>query len=231
MEIANDHRRLHLWSSNVNTAAHTILPPSPRAHDLYPYSSKEDVVDAVIASSYVPCIAKSNVAMLYRGRAWIDAAAATSLDYVCDSLAAPTGGECVQVVAMQVGPGSPNASTVACPPESKATTPRTGPLYPEAPVSQWALPLNCSVYQAFPGDFWLAYPEIKAGTICPGWCVFFSFHFLSPLFSLLLSPTQPPPPPSRPRSHLAPYTSSTNPAAPRFRTTSASGAASASSPS
>ena len=165
-EVANRNRRLHLWSSNVDPTKPTILPPSARAHDLYPYSSKVDVVDAVIASSYVPCILGSNTALQYRDRAWIDAAASTSLDYVCDSLQASHGDKCVQVVAVQVGKGSPNAT---CPSPEQPTTANTGPLYPLLPVDQWTLPLNCSVYHAYE-DFKLVFPPLTPDTICPGWC-------------------------------------------------------------
>ena len=167
-ELANNNSRLHVWASNVDPTASTILPPSPLAHDLYPYTSKLDVADAVIASSYVPCNLGPQPAGLFRGRGWIDGGASTSMDDVCASLKA-MGEQCAKVIALQVGPGSPNPSNAGCPPPDAPTTPRTGPLYPLLPVANWTLPLNCTAYPAY-SDFQLVFPPVTAETICAGWC-------------------------------------------------------------
>ena len=124
-------------------------------------------MDAVVASSYGPCVLGPDNADLFRGRAWIDAAASTSMENVCDSLDA-RGTKCVQVVAVQVGKGSPNDTFDGCT-KPQRTTANTGPLYPLLPVDEWTLPLNCSVYYGA-DDFKLVPSVITSETICPGWC-------------------------------------------------------------
>ena len=167
-ELANRNARLHVWASNVDPAVASVLPPVPRAHDLYPYTSKADVVESVIASSFASCYLAPTVADVFRERAWIDAAFATSMDYVCDSMGASRDA-CVKVIAVNVGPGSPNSSYVGCPPAYGTVAPNTGPLYPLLPLANWTLPLNCSVYNPS-YDMPYVIPDATPDTICPGWC-------------------------------------------------------------
>lgn len=166
-ELANENSRLHLWASQVDPRQGTILPPSPRAHDLYPYTSRLDLAQAATASSYVPCSIGVKVADYYRESAWIDAGAATALDYLCESFQ-PSAAQCIPVIAVVVGPGSPDQSFDTCDPP-KLNPANKGPYYPTVPLANWTLPTNCSLYPtAYTQDFGVVREEITPSAICPG---------------------------------------------------------------
>jgi hypothetical protein len=185
-DLANENSRLHIWASQLDPNATTILPPSPRAHDLFPYTSRADLARATTASSYVPCSGIGvRTADYFRGGAWIDAGAATSLDYLCASFQ-PSSAKCIPVIAVVVGPGSPDPDYDTCTPP-QLNPANTGAYYPTVPIADWSLPTNCSVYDAL-SDFKVVRESLSPDAICPGcrtdlpytqceWYEFIAFKF------------------------------------------------------
>ena len=178
---ANKGERLHVFASQVNPARASIAPPSPASFDLgaptFPrgYASKADLVDAAVASTYVPCTVGGQVATLLRGKAWIDGGAGTPLEALCEAMGAAAGPACVHIIAVTLGPlGDPS-----CRPPLRAAGPAAPgaypgyPAYPPAPASP-ALKLSCEAYKAANGgrgaysDFAPMQVPLVPGAICPG---------------------------------------------------------------
>lgn len=167
--------KLHVFASQVSPASPSLLSPPPLWFDLgaWPggYGDKGDLIDATVASAYVPCAVGGASATPYKDHLWIDGGAAASLDNLCGAISGSA--PCVEVVAVAVGPLA--AATCSPPPAPEGSNNAgTYPGYPTyGGASTAALPLDCGAYKLLNGrsateDFHPLKVVAPPGAICPG---------------------------------------------------------------
>ena len=150
--------KVFFWAAEINPADPTEA--DSRARSLAPYSSKADLIEALSATSYVPCGIGANPYKVFRGKPFIDGGYATAIPWECPpQVAGQPERRCVTVAVSQVGPLA-QGSLADCP--RNFSQPRTGPAYEMVKDADWALPKTCEGFKT---------PDLvqaKGAEICPG---------------------------------------------------------------
>jgi hypothetical protein len=150
--------KVFFWAAEINPADPTEV--DNRARLLAPYADKADLVDALSATSYVPCGIGANPYKLFRGRPYVDGGYATAIPWECPpQVEGEPERRCVTVAVSQVGPLA-RGSLADCP--RNFSQPRTGPVYETVEAADWALPRTCEGFKT---------PDLvqaKGAEICPG---------------------------------------------------------------
>ena len=150
--------KVFYWAAEINPADPTEV--DNRARVLAPYSSKQDLIDAMSATCYVPCGIGANPYKLFRGKAYIDGGYATAIPWECPpQIPGQPAKRCVTVAVSQVGPLS-KGSLAECP--RNFSQPRMGPEFEPVKAADWALPRTCEGFKT---------PDLvqaKGAEICPG---------------------------------------------------------------
>ena len=147
--------RVQVWASQLDPLA--TARNGSVATPLAPFADPADAADALVASSYIPCLIGPWKYTAFRGRPFIDGGYSASWDQLC--INATT---CVRVASNVFGPQGqrPRGDDVPhllltlhnCPNESEWVRPGGvppnpvhgwGPDFPLAPQSKWRLPKAC----------------------------------------------------------------------------------------
>lgn len=129
--------RLAVWVTQLDASSDTAAAGAPWA--LSQFESRDEVVDAVVASSYLPCWTGNEPFATLHGSPALDGGFSTDFAQMC----AGAEGGCVRVSAGVVGPNAaapaPEAAAACLAAAGPRIPPSHHPLYPVIPASEWRL--------------------------------------------------------------------------------------------